>query len=81
MFESTIKCKKKSHLTRTITNFVSNAPVIFEKAEQVNLNDDSILHLIMWGENIRCQDIGQATIFQILGVQVLFVMAIQSLQC
>ena len=66
-------------LTRTITNFLSNAPVTLEEGEQVNLDDDSILHLILWEKNIRCQDIGPATIFQILEVQALFLMAIQRL--
>ena len=65
-------------LPRTITNFLSNAPVTLEEAEQVNLDDDSILHLILWEKNIRCQDIGPA-IFQILEVQALFLMAIQRL--
>ena len=66
-------------LPRTITHFLSNAPVTLEEAEQVNLDDDSILHLILWEKNIRCQDIGPAMIFQILEVQALFLMAIQRL--
>ena len=41
-----------------ITGFHSNAPVICEEAEQVILDDDSILHLILWEKNIRCLDIG-----------------------
>ena len=65
----------KTPLTRTITNFVSIAPVTLEVTEQVNLDDDSILHLILWEKN-RCQDIGPAMIFQILGVRVLFLVAI-----
>ena len=40
------------------TDFDSNAPLICEVAEHVILDDDSILHLILWEKSIRCLDIG-----------------------
>ena len=58
LFESTILKQKteKPLLTRDITDLVSNAPVICEEAEQVVFYCGSILHLILWSKNIRCQD-------------------------
>ena len=39
---------EKPHLSRAITNFVSNATVICEEAEQVGFDGGSILHLVLW---------------------------------
>ena len=47
---------EKPHLSRAITNFVSNATVICEEAEQVGFDGGSILHLVLWEENVRCKD-------------------------
>ena len=41
-----------------ITDFVSNVPVIWIEAEEVAFNGGSILHLILFEKNIRCQDTG-----------------------
>ena len=43
---------------RAITDFVSNEPVTCEEAEQVDFDGGSILQLILWDKNIRCQDTG-----------------------
>ena len=50
--------QKNPPLARAATDFVSNAPVICEEAEQVVFDGGSILNLILWEKNIRCQDIG-----------------------
>ena len=42
----------KPPLTAAITDFVSDAPVICEKAEQVVFVGGSILYLILWEKNI-----------------------------
>ena len=55
-----IKYKKteKPPLTRGINGFVFNGPIICEEAEQVILNNDSILHLLLLEKSIKRQDIG-----------------------
>lgn len=39
-----------------MTGFFSNAPVIYEEAEPVVIDDGSILNIILWEKNIRHQD-------------------------
>ena len=53
-----MKKEEKPPIARAITDFVSNAPIICEGAEQVVFDGGSILHLIMQKKNIRCQDAG-----------------------
>ena len=50
--------KYKKLLYRDITDFVSNATVICEEAEQVVFDGGHILHVILRAKNIRWQDTG-----------------------
>ena len=71
----------KPPLTAAITDFVSDAPVICEKAEQIVFDGGSILYLILREKKHIYDKIQNwstpVTLFQILGVLMLFLVAIQ----
>ena len=41
-----------SLITRDITEFVCNKPLIFEEEEEFDFDGGSILHLILWEKSI-----------------------------
>ena len=67
---------EKPPLARAITYFVSNANLIGEEVEQVIFDGCSILHLIYKIQAIVQAKSIPSTLFQILGVLVLFLIAI-----